>query len=182
VYFHRPADVNKMAFLVHKHVGDDDDRWLYLPALSLVKRISSADKRTSFVGSHYYYEDVSGRGTKEDTHELVETTDEYYVVKSTPKDSTYVEFAYFKTWIHKNTFLVIQTSYYDADDKEYRQYKAENYEEIQGYHTINRARMSDLQSGGHTFIDYTNVEYDVGVEEDIFTERYLKRPPYKYLR
>ena len=53
VYFHRPADVNKMAFMVWKNLDKDDDRWLYLPALDLVKRISSADKRTSFVGSHF---------------------------------------------------------------------------------------------------------------------------------
>jgi len=37
VYFRRPSDVNKMSFLVWKHPGKDDDRWLYLPALDLVK-------------------------------------------------------------------------------------------------------------------------------------------------
>ncbi|MCB1555893.1 MAG: outer membrane lipoprotein-sorting protein, partial [Alphaproteobacteria bacterium] len=40
VYFSRPADVNKTAFMVWKHPGKDDDRWLYLPALDLVKRIA----------------------------------------------------------------------------------------------------------------------------------------------
>jgi hypothetical protein len=54
VYFKRPADVARTTFMVHKHVGRDDDRWMYLPALDLVKRISSADKRTSFVGSHFF--------------------------------------------------------------------------------------------------------------------------------
>ena len=39
VHFQRPADVNKMSFLVWKRLNDDDDRWLYLPALDLVKRI-----------------------------------------------------------------------------------------------------------------------------------------------
>lgn len=59
VYFHRPADVNKMAFMVWKHLDRDDDRWLYLPALDLVKRIAASDERTSFVGSDFFYEDVS---------------------------------------------------------------------------------------------------------------------------
>jgi hypothetical protein len=182
VYFHRPADVNKMAFLVYKHLDKDDDRWLFLPALNLVKRISSADKRTSFVGSHFYYEDVSGRNIKADTHELAETTNDFYVIKSTPKDSKSVEFAYFKSWIHRKTFVVIQTSYYDAQDKEFRQYKAEEYKEIQGYPTIIKSKMTDLRTNGYTVIDYSDVKYDVGVEEDIFSERYLKRPPYKYLK
>ena len=74
VYFKKPSDVRKMVFMVHKYIDKDDDRWLYLPALDLVKRIAGSDKRTSFVGSHFLYEDVSGRSVKEDIHELVETT------------------------------------------------------------------------------------------------------------
>ena len=85
IYFQRPADVNKMVFMVWKHVDKDDDRWLYLPALDLVKRISATEKRTSFVGSDFFYEDVSGRNLDEDTHELVETSKNFYVLKNTPK-------------------------------------------------------------------------------------------------
>ena len=63
VYFLKPADVRKMVYMVHKHTDQkkDDDRWLYLPALDLVKRIAAGDKRTSFVGLNFLYEDVSGR-------------------------------------------------------------------------------------------------------------------------
>ncbi len=50
VYFFKPSDVRKMVFMVHKYVDRDDDRWLYLPALDLVKRIAAADVRTRFVG------------------------------------------------------------------------------------------------------------------------------------
>ncbi len=57
VFFSRPTDVKDTVFRVEKHasVNQDDDRWLYLPALDLVKRISAGDKRTSFVGSHFFY-------------------------------------------------------------------------------------------------------------------------------
>src|SRR6056297_3027565 len=81
VVFSRPSDVRGTVYLVEKHVDRDDDRWLYLPGLDLVKRISAGDKRTSFVGSHYFYEDVSGRLPSADRHELVETTDEHYVLR-----------------------------------------------------------------------------------------------------
>ena len=74
VHFSRPSDVRNMVFMVWKHIGQNDDRWLYLPALDLVKRIAASDKRTSFVGSHFFYEDVSGRNPADDTHELIETT------------------------------------------------------------------------------------------------------------
>ena len=185
VYFHRPADVNKMAFMVWKNLEKDDDRWLYLPALDLVKRISSADKRTSFVGSHFYYEDVSGRHIDDDVHELVETSDNYYVLKNTPKDPKTVEFKYFKMWIHRQTFLVVKTEYYEsdaADAKPYRTYEAKKVETIQGFPTVTHATMTDHRSGGHTDLIYTDVKYNLGFPEDIFTERYLRRAPREHLR
>ncbi|HSH71176.1 MAG TPA: outer membrane lipoprotein-sorting protein, partial [Deferrisomatales bacterium] len=80
VYFHKPGDVRKTVFLVQKKVDGDDDRWMYLPALDLVKRIAASDKRTSFVGSHFFYEDVSGRRIDEDEHALAEETADAYVL------------------------------------------------------------------------------------------------------
>jgi len=182
VYFHRPADVNKMVFMVHKHLDRDDDRWLYLPALDLVKRIAASDKRTSFVGSHFLYEDVSGRVTTLDTHELAEVTDTYYVLKNTPKDKGLVEFAWYKMWIHKKTFIPVKIEYYDARGEAYRTYTALKVETIDGFPTVTKARMSDTKIGGETVMEYSDVEYGVDLPADVFTERYLRQPPRKHLK
>lgn len=182
VYFTRPADVNKTVFMVWKNMGADDDRWLYLPALDLVKRIAASDKRTSFVGSHFFYEDVSGRTPTEDNHELVEETDNYYVVKSTPKDASSVEFSYYKNWIHKTTFLPVKTEFYDKSDKVYRTFNTLKVEEIEGYQTVTAAKVTDTNIGGSTTMSYSAVDYDIGLAEDIFTERYLRNAPRKELR
>ncbi len=181
VYFHRPADVREMVFMVHKHVGKDDDRWLYLPALDVIKRIAASDERTSFVGSHFFYEDISGRGLDEDTHELVETTDTYYVVKNTPKDTGKVEFDSFTLWIHKATFLPIKVTF-EKGGKVYRTAEALEVKNIQGHKTVTKSRMTDNNAGGNTVIEYTTVEYDVGLPDDLFTERYLRKAPRKYLQ
>lgn len=182
VYFRRPADVRGMAFMVWKHTTADDDRWLYLPDLDLVKRIASSEERTSFVGSHFFYEDVSGRNKTEDVHELVETTENFYVLKSTPKQPDQVEFAYYKMWIHRASFVVTQTQYFDKNNKVYREYKALNVEHIQGFPTVTKAQMTDNRLGGHTILTYSDVRYNTGLPDDIFTERYLRKPPIKYLR
>jgi hypothetical protein len=182
VYFHRPADVNKMVFLVWKNIDKDDDRWLYLPALDLVKRIAASDKRTSFVGSHFFYEDVSGRIINEDKHELVKTTENYYVLKNTPIKPEMVEFSYYYMWIHRQTFLPIKAEYYDKNGEKYRVYEALKVEDIQGLKTVTKSRMKDLRSSEETIIEYMNVKYNIGLSEDIFTERYLRRAPAKYLR
>jgi len=181
VYFHRPADERGTVFMVWKHVGSDDDRWLYLPALDVTKRIAASDERTSFVGSHFFYEDVSGRGIQEDEHELLRTTDNYYVVKNTPKKPDAVEFEHYVTYIHKESFLPIKAEYY-RNDSPYRELSVLEVDEVQGYTTIVKQKMSNLESGGHTVLEFDNVSYDLGLPDDVFTERYLRRAPREYLR
>ena len=181
VYFHRPADVREMVFMVWKHVGADDDRWLYLPALDVVKRIAASDERTSFVGSHFFYEDVSGRGIEEDEHELVEVTDTYYVLKNTPKDPSNVEFDSYTMWIHKETFIPVKIEYEDGGEV-YRIVEALEVQDIEGYKTVTKSRVKDLKLGGETTLAYSNVAYDIGLPEDIFTERYLRRAPQEHLQ
>lgn len=182
VFFERPADVNKTSFLVWKHAEADDDRWLYLPALDLVKRIAPSDERTSFVGSHFFYEDVSGRGPEEDNHVLEEETDDYYVVRSTPKDPSGVEFFSYKNWIHKATFIPVKTEYYDENGEAYRTYTALGVETIDGNPTVVKSSMADTRIGGVTEMVYSEVAYDTGLPEDIFSERYLRNPPRRELR
>ena len=182
VYFTRPADVNKMGFLVWKNLDADDERWLYLPALDLVKRIAASDKRTSFVGSDFFYEDVSGRDIDEDHHELIETTDNYFVIKNTPNDPSSVEFDYYKMYIHKESFIPVQVEYFDAKGTRYRMAKALKVDTIQGHPTVTKASMENLKTGSKTLMEYSEVEYDIGLPDDIFSERYLRKPPRKFLR
>lgn len=182
IYFQRPADINKMVFLVWKHLDRDDDRWLYLPALDLVKRIASTEKRTSFVGSNFFYEDVSGRNLDDDTHELIDTTDNFYVLKNTPKKPETVEFSYFKMWVHRKTFITVKVEFYDKKDEKYRIYEALQVSTIQDRPTVIKSTMKDLRTRGETVIEYSNVKYDIALPENIFTERYLRRAPRKYLK
>ena len=177
VYFRAPADVRKMAYLVWKHVGKDDDRWLWLPALNLVKRIAPGDKRTSFVGSDFVYEDVSGRGLDEDSHELAETTGKYYKIKNTPEDPESVEFSHYYVWIDRTTFLPSKAEYYDRNGVLYRRVEAVKVETIQGYPTVVESVASDLASGSSTRNVFSNIKYDLGLNDRIFTERFLRRPP-----
>jgi len=186
VYFHEPADERGTVFMVHKHVGKDDDRWLYLPALDLVKQIAASDERTSFVGSNFFYEDVSGRGLAEDTHELVETTANAYVLKNTPKDPSAVEFDSFTMYIDKNFFIPYEIRF-EKGGTVYRIAKVLAVEDVTGpdgtvYKTVTKSQMLDVESGGSTTLDYASVEYGVGLAEDLFTERYLRNPPQEHLK
>ncbi len=182
VYFHQPADVAKMVFMVWKNVERDDDRWLYLPALDLVRRIATGDKRSSFVGSHFVYEDVSGRSLEADTHTLVETTQDFYKIKNVPKESKGVEFAYYYVWVDKTTLMPTKAEYYNGQDRLVRVVEALDVAETGGYPTVTRSLAKDLERGGETVIEFSNIRYDVGLTEDIFEERYLRKAPVQWIK
>lgn len=177
VYFKEPADVRRMAYLVWKKDQGDDDRWLFLPALNLERRIAPGDKRTSFAGSDFFYEDVSGRNLKEDSHELVETTDTAYVVLNKPLNPSSVEFAEYKVWVDKTTFLPMKSEYLDKNGKLYRTVVSEKVETIDGIPTVMEAVTTDLVTGSSTRNTFSNVKYNLGLKPTIFTQRFLRRPP-----
>lgn len=182
VYFHKPADVSKMTYMVWKRPGEDDDRWLYLPALDLVKRIAASDKRSSFVGSHFVYEDVSGRNIDDDEHTLTETDDTFYKLKNVPKDPKGLEFAYYFIWIDKESFLPMKAEYYDDQGTLIRTITALETADIQGHPTVLKSEVKDLQRNGRTLMEFSGVRYDVGLKDDIFAERYLRRAPVQWIR
>lgn len=181
VYFTHPTDVNRTGFLVWKNVTANDERWLYLPSLDLVRRIAASDKRTSFVGSDFFYEDISGRNINDDHHELIETTNNYYVIRNTPYDAASVEFQFYTMYIHKETFIPVQIEYYDQKNELYRVGKTLKVETIQGYPTITKASMENLKSGSSTIMEYSDIQYNIDLTNEIFSERYLRNPPQKFL-
>jgi outer membrane lipoprotein-sorting protein len=178
VYFQRPPDVRRMTYLVYKHVAldKDDDRWLYMPDLDVVNRIAAGDKRTSFVGSDFLYEDVSGRSLDEDTHELIETTETLFVVKNTPKKPDSVEFSYYTVAIDKETFVPMKMEFFDKEAKLYRTIESTSVETIQGFPTVVKSVVSDLKTGSKTEMEFGDVKYNLKLK-DVFQERYLRRPP-----
>lgn len=183
VFFSRPSDVRDTVFRVEKHADlkKDDDRWLYMPALDLVKRISAGDKRTSFVGSHFFYEDVSGRTVSEDNFELIEENEKYYVLKGVPLDNSTVEFDYYSVTIDKKSFLPILINFYKENDDNYRRVEAVEIQDVQGFPTVVRSKVSDLKTGGYTLMEFRNIKYNVGLDDDVFSERSLRNPPRRWL-
>lgn len=181
VVFSRPSDVKDTVFLVHKKVDTEDDRWLYLPALDLEKRISSSDNRTSFVGSDFFYEDVSGRNPSLDKHELIKEDEEMYYLNSVPKDASTVEFESYSMKISKQTYLPMLIEYKDSTGEVYRRVEVIEVQDVQDHPTVMKSKVSNLKTGGHTLLQFRKPSYDLGMDDAVFTVRSLRNPPKNWL-
>ena len=185
IYFFQPADVKDMTFMVYKYPGKDADRWLFIPALNMVRRIAAKDKYSSFVGSDFTYEDVSGRNLEDDNHTLVKE-EKYdgkncYVVKSTPKAAD-MDYSYKQSWIDKAEFLPLKEEYYNKRGELYKVFSADETKNIKGFPTVTKRTMKNLQSGHMTQATYLKSDYNIEIEENFFSERYLKQPPQKWIQ
>lgn len=181
VVFEKPADVRNTVFMVHKKPGATDDRWLYLPSLDLVKRIAAGDKRTSFVGSHLFYEDISGRAPNEDRHRIKKQSATHALIESTPKSKDGVEFDRYEVLVDLKTYLPMRIEYF-KQTKLYRRIEAVQVKTVGGHPTITRMKVSDLSGGGHTLVDFRDIQFDLGVPKAIFREASLRQPPARWLQ
>jgi len=184
-YFKAPGDIRRMTFMVWKNPDTDDDRWIYIPSLDLVKRIASNDKQSSFVGSDFTYEDVSGRHWTEDTHtlereELLDGKDSF-VVKSTPIDPKSAVYSHRLSWIDKANKLPLKEEYYGKKGELLRMFTANKIEVIDGISTITERTMTDIKKGNNTVVSFDSIKYNAGVGDDVFTERFLRKPPREFI-
>ena len=66
--------------------------------------------------------------------------------------------------------------------EKYKEYKMIEWKEIQGFPTITKFSMTNLQSGESTVATMSDIKYNQGLPEQIFSEASLRRAPRKYLR
>lgn len=186
MYFHRPADVRKMTFMVWKYLGENDDRWLYVPSIKLVRRIAANDKNSSFVGSDFTYEDVSGREVSEDTHTLkgeeALNGKSVYLVESVPKEEKSAYYSRKVSWIDKETFLPLKEEYYDKRGDLYKTFTGDKIESVEGMPTIMQRTMANVQNGHRTVVTFEDVNYNVALKDNIFSERYLRSAPREWIQ
>ena len=71
--------------------------------------------------------------------------------------------------------------FYDKEEKLYRVIESLKVETIQEFATVTKSIVRDLKSGSKTEMEFSKVKYNIDVG-DIFTERYLQRPPREALR
>ena len=177
--FDEPADVQGTTMLTFSHKTDDDDQWMYLPALKRVKRIASDNKSGSFMGSEFSYEDFASQEVEKYTYKYLR--DEVYegqscfIVERYPV-SKYSGYKRQITWIDKAEYRPLKIEYYDRKDsllktlifKGYKQYLKKHWRPDEMF-------MINHQSGKSTLLKWNNYKFRTGLADADFTQDSLKR-------
>ena len=177
--FDEPRDVQGTAFLVHARRDDSDDQWLYLPALRRVKRISSANRSGSFMGSEFAYEDLSPQEVEKFTYRYLR--DEpcgdltCTVTERTPVDnkSGYTRQV---VWRDQDELRVWKVEYYDRKDAHLKTLTVADYAQyLDRYWRAGSMEMINQVTGKGTVLTWSDYQFQTDLNEGDFTQTGLRR-------
>lgn len=172
VRFLSPADQKGISFLSLP----DDKMYIYMPAFKKIRTIASHVKNENFAGTDFSYDDMSSTNYADEYDpELLETTDEHYVLKLIPKPESEKDYGFLKVWIRKDIFFTVKTEYYDKGENLWKIMERRQIEQIKGYWFALEVEMTDVKKNHSTKNVTDSIEVDTGLDDDIFTQRNLKR-------
>jgi outer membrane lipoprotein-sorting protein len=177
VFFNSPADVKGTSFLVWTDENKQDKQWLYLPALQRVRQISASGKGESFMGTELTFFDMGSHNIDEYTYTLLKEEnvgdEPCYVIQALPKKMEF--YSKIVVWIRKGNFVPAKADFYDTKGEYLKQGLFEKVENIKGINTPTHIEIHNVQNKRATVLDLSNIVYDSGLSDDIFTERYMTR-------
>jgi len=186
MFFKSPSDVKNTAFLTYDYddTSKDDDQWLYLPALKKVKRIPSADKSGSFMGSDFSYYDMTQRDLEDYNFKFIKETKVYgkdaWMIESTPRNKkTIKESGYIKTVaiIRKDNYIVVRAINYMKNNKK-------KYMDVKKMHKQNSIWVIDEMTmttkkgktmTHKTVLKFKNTKVNKTLEDALFTTRRISK-------
>ncbi|MFQ5588844.1 MAG: outer membrane lipoprotein-sorting protein [Nitrospiria bacterium] len=174
-----PEDSRGVAFLVWDYAEKDksDDLWLYLPALRMIRRISGQDLNDAFLGSDLTFGDMGQRRIEEDEHALLKEEHHLgapaYVVVSTPKEAQSI-YSKKVSWISKTDWTILKIDYYDRAEKLLKRQTIE-WQEVDQFSVWEQTQVTNVQNGHRTIFKVSDLTVNMGLQDQDFTERALKR-------
>ncbi len=177
--FLSPASVKNTRFLTRQRNDGTDDQWIYLPALSRVKRIAASEGSGSFMGSDFSYSDMASTtyDTDEADHTLLreETINnrDAYVIESIPITAS----DYGKTviWVDKETYLPLKVDFYEKYGSTVLKRLITN--EItftEGRWITKSITMTTLATNHSTRIEIVQAKYNIPMNSGYFTTSFLE--------
>lgn len=177
--FTEPADIRGTAFLLlDDQESNQEDMYLYLPALGGVRKISGSQKNGSFVGSDLTYNDIgifSGANFSDNYKAEITAEAEKIVELHLEIIDPDIDYSYGKMWVRKDLWLGEKIEYYDQNQELIKIINLSNFDEIDGNRLARKIEVKNVQKGSRTILKMLEVKFDPDLDPNIFTTRYLER-------
>ncbi len=189
MFFLFPPDVEGTGFLTYDHAGidDEDDQWLYLPALQKTKRIAASGKSGSFMGSDFNYSDLTTLDLENYDFSLLKEDEVrgegVWVIEARPRSPRVVdETGYEKSLllVRQDNYFVIRAVSWVKGGEDLRYLDVTGLELIDGIWVATQMSMTTKRSGEKrhaTRLTVSNVVFGKELPDELFTVHRLESGP-----
>ena len=154
---------------------DDEKMWTFTPRLNRVIRLPYSLMAQSWAGSDFSYNDLSRTDTLLHDYDLSlldSRQDEghtVYTIEAVPHDDAPVVWGR-EVLVLRDDYVLLSHTFHDQDDQPLKRLEAMEIGEKGGRIFATRMRMLKLDEPDHwTEVSYDEVEFDVELEEGLFT-------------
>lgn len=188
IFFEEPADVKNTGFLTYDYDDEsqDDDQWMYLPALRKTKRIAASDKSGSFMGSDFNYSDLTSYNLGDYNYKILKESDsvdgaDTWVVYSEPKNESVMEkTGYSKSvlWVRKDNHMVVRAKNWVHKSPDIKFFEFQNLKQIEGVWfatEIKAERRFGKETVHRTLLKWENIRLNQELDTALFTQRRLEQ-------
>lgn len=179
-----PADVKGTGFLTLETTGEDDEQYLYIPALRRVKKITASGRGGNFMSSDFTYYDV-GMPELEDWTYSLQGEDEYegrscWLIECLPVSKKILNdtgYGKIVRWVDKENYNIPYSEFYDKSMTRWKTFVVREFQRINDTDFASDMIMRDLFTDHTSEMSFDNIRVDTGISAGIFTIRYLRRRP-----
>jgi outer membrane lipoprotein-sorting protein len=153
----------------------DDVIWLYMPAFGKAIRISLLSKSQAFTGTDFSQEDMSGTSYSERYNPILINANEpdFYTLELTPK-SKKTKYSKIILTIDKTNYYPIKMEFFNKSNN-YFKLATYSYKKKNNYWYAKEVIMTNVLKKHSTSILLTDVKFDQGLDDEIFTVENLKQ-------
>lgn len=185
IRFLSPADVKGTGLLTFDYKVEDDDMWLYMPALRKTRRIISSEKSKSFMGSEFSYADMTPPTLDDFTYNSLGEENIRgtlcWKIEMMPKDDDIADengFSKRISFIGKKDSVIRRAVYYDLDGELLKELEVMEIREVDTknhkYRPIHMI-MVNKQNNRKSILQVEKIQFSPDVKDEFFTTRYLER-------
>ncbi|CAD5378323.1 Outer membrane lipoprotein-sorting protein [Pseudomonas sp. OF001] len=185
MFFTSPNDVRDVAFHIENPqevLGKEDSQWMYLPVSRQTRRISTTDKRGSFMGSEYSYADLDKIRVNDYRQTLlgeeqIQGRDCHVIERepASPQVLTKTGYNKLKVWIDKQNHLVMRQDFFDVKGVLIKQMRTLKVAKVDGIDSIMLSETEHFIDGTRSEMRFDRLQYNVELDDRLFTQGAIRR-------
>lgn len=179
IHFRSPRDIRGTALLTYSYPDEDDEQWLYLPALRRTKRIAASGRSSPFMGSQFAYEDLVRTDIEVYDYRFIggEELDgrTCFVVERVPRYEG-TGYSRQRVWIDTVAYRIQRVDYWDLRGRELKTLTLDGYRQhVDRIWKPAEATMVNHRTGETTHLLWADYRFRTGLSGGAFTRAALGR-------